>query len=183
MATRGRKALPVSMAILLKVIEELEEKQSFSSRSALFAAVAETPYAKSVGLSAQTAMLRIKNAGADAQLKTPLGKRGRSPGEGMPANAVSKGRKRKRMPLTIVAGLSHAMGPSFTSLVNKAAKGSLRAAATLKCIDCSGGSKGEVAKCEIRECPLWFFRPYKRRSQVVTDKVDEMEERHDKAVS
>jgi len=28
----------------------------------------------------------------------------------------------------------------------------------LHCIDCSGGSLGEVRQCQIQTCPLWPFR-------------------------
>jgi hypothetical protein len=27
-----------------------------------------------------------------------------------------------------------------------------------KCIDCCGGNKAEVARCEIQSCALWPFR-------------------------
>lgn len=27
-----------------------------------------------------------------------------------------------------------------------------------KCIDCSGGSRAEVKRCESEECPLWPYR-------------------------
>lgn len=27
-----------------------------------------------------------------------------------------------------------------------------------KCLDCCGGSPGEVARCHITDCPLWPFR-------------------------
>lgn len=166
MGTRGRKALPISQAILRKVIAELEEKQSFSSRSALWAAVADTKYAKSVGLTAQTAMLRAEKWGI--ALKTPKGQRGRTKGQGFPAGATP-GRKSKRMPLPLVETLRAAMPAELSAVVDKAAKGSLRAAVKLLCIDCSGGSKKEVSLCEITTCPLWWFRPYKRNKNAVAD--------------
>ncbi len=31
-----------------------------------------------------------------------------------------------------------------------------------KCLDCCGGSKTEVARCEINDCPLWPLRFGKR---------------------
>ena len=34
----------------------------------------------------------------------------------------------------------------------------LKLAILLKCLDCSAGSPSEVAKCPVKDCPLWPFR-------------------------
>jgi hypothetical protein len=46
-------------------------------------------------------------------------------------------------------------------LMDRAAEGSLAAAAGLKCFDCTAGDKAEVARCQIRDCPLWPHRPWR----------------------
>lgn len=33
----------------------------------------------------------------------------------------------------------------------------------LKCLDCCAWDTREVKRCEIRDCPLWPFRPYQER--------------------
>lgn len=40
----------------------------------------------------------------------------------------------------------------------------------LKCLDCSGGSSGEVDKCPVKQCPIWPFRygrnPFRTRREL-----------------
>lgn len=158
----ARTAIPVSMAALMKVIEELEAAQPdgiFPNRSALWDAVANHSYAKEIGLSGQTAMLRCKNHGYNP--KTPVAPRGRQKGCGAVVR-TNKG-KRKRMPLDVVPQLKKELPESTHKRIDRAAAGSLKAAVALKCIDCSGGSKKEAAHCLIRSCPLWGFRPFQQR--------------------
>jgi len=167
----ARKAIPVSQAALTAMIEDLEAAQPngvFANRSALWNAVADSDYAKEIGLSSQVAMLRCKAYGYEP--KTPVGERGRKPGQGMPANAKPQGGKRsrkKRIPLDVVDTLKRQL-PSMHSKIDRAAAGSLKAAVALKCVDCSGGSKKEVALCNIRDCPLWGFRPYQNANEVLS---------------
>jgi hypothetical protein len=156
----SRTAIPVSMATLMKVIEELEAAQPggvFPNRSALWDAVANHSYAKGIGLSAQVAMLRCK--GAKYEPKTPVGLRGRQKGCA-PVQRTGSVRKRKRMPLDVIPILKQDLPESMHKRLDAAANGSLKAAVALKCVDCSGGSKKEVALCSIRDCPLWGFRPF-----------------------
>jgi hypothetical protein len=50
--------------------------------------------------------------------------------------------------------------------VAKAGGGSLKARVKLMCLDCCNWEKGEVAHCEIKTCPLWDVRPYKRTKMI-----------------
>jgi hypothetical protein len=156
---RGRKPIPVEKAKLQEVIANLESASSFTSRNALWESVANTDYAKGIGLSSQVAMLKAKAFGLE--IKTPLGKRGRSKGDGPVPNAGK--RKGKRIALEIVQEMKKEFHPSLHKKIDRAAKGSMKAAIALKCIDCTAGSKKEVALCVMTTCPLWGYRPYQHK--------------------
>jgi hypothetical protein len=155
--SRGRKPIPVTALDLQNTISQIEQGGAFASRSALWDAVANTDWAKSIGLTAQVAMLKAKSFAL--QIKTPVGRRGRLPGQG-PVNVTGKRTKRKRIPLDMVPTLKRMFNESLHSRIDRAAAGSLKAAVALMCVDCSGGSKKEVSLCGIRTCPLWGFRPF-----------------------
>jgi hypothetical protein len=156
---RGRKPIPVTKEKLQEVVSSLENESNFTSRNALWESVANTEYAKGIGLSSQVAMLKAKTFGIT--IKTPLGKRGRSKGDGPVPNAGK--RKGKRIPLEIVEQMKKELDPSLHKKVDRAANGSMKAAVGLKCLDCAGGSKKEVALCTLVTCPLWSYRPYSHR--------------------
>ncbi len=44
----------------------------------------------------------------------------------------------------------------------KANAKSLRLAINANCFDCVGGSRTEVTRCEITDCPLWNVRPWQK---------------------
>jgi hypothetical protein len=154
---RGRKAIPVNAQELQSTVSNLESQTMFPNRSALWAAVAASDWAKSIGLSSQVAMLKAQAFGT--VINTAKGKRGREKGQG-PAN-TSKPKGRRRIPLDVVPLLKKVYHPSLHGKVDRAAAGSLKAAIALKCIDCCGGIKSEVRECQIQECVLWAFRPYR----------------------
>lgn len=154
--SRGRKPIPVDVAQFSAAIAEVEKAGPLASRSALWEAVAGTDWAKGIKLTAQVAMLKAK--AMNIPCLTPLGKRGRSKGDGPVPNAGK--RTAKRMPLELVEGLKAVYDPGLHGKVNRAGNGSLKAAIALKCVDCSGGSKKEVSLCPVKNCALWYFRPY-----------------------
>lgn len=48
------------------------------------------------------------------------------------------------------------------STVERVKAGKSRAGAIkLKCLDCCCGSRAEVRRCQIKDCPLFEYRPYK----------------------
>lgn len=153
---RGRKPIPVTKEKLQEVVSNLENESNFTSRNALWENVANTEYAKAIGLSPQVAMLKAKTLGVT--IKTPLGKRGRSKGDGPVPNAGK--RKGKRISLEIVEEMKKEFHSSLHKRIDRAANGSMKAAIGLKCLDCTGGSKKEVALCTLVSCPLWSYRPY-----------------------
>lgn len=156
MANRGRKAIPVSKEDLQKAIESVEGENGLPNRTALWQAIAATDWAKSLKLSPQVAMMKAKTL--SVTMKTPVGIRGRLKGQG-PVNVSGKPRERKKIPLEVVAKLKNVYEKSLYPKIEKAARGSLKAAIALKCIDCCGGQRAEVAACTIDKCSLWAFRP------------------------
>jgi hypothetical protein len=155
---RGRKAIPVDKILFQKIVTDLENRFGFANRSKLWSAVASTGWAKSIGLSPQVAMLKAQVL--NLTLKTPVGQRGRRKGDDFPAVA-NRQRKRRGIPPEQVTVLKKIYDSSLCSKIDRAARGSMKAAIALKCIDCCGGQKKEVALCEVTDCVLWNFRPYK----------------------
>jgi len=49
--------------------------------------------------------------------------------------------------------------PEHAGRIDAMKSGSLKAAATMMCITCSGGSRAEATKCVARGCPLFEHRP------------------------
>jgi hypothetical protein len=161
---RGRKAIVVDKALFQNIIADYERRFAPKTRSALWQGIANTGWAKSLRLTAQTAMLKAK--ALNLVITTPVGKRGRTAGQGMPVNTGK--RKSKRMPLELV-DLLHKTFPKHTKKVKRMAKGSLKTVIAMKCLDCCCDSKKEVALCTIKACPNWFYRPYQRNKKVLAE--------------
>ena len=161
---RGRKPIQVTSVQLQEAIRELERSQpdgKFPNRSALWTALENSEWAKSREprpLTGQVAMILAKHSGLEIQ--TPLGKRGREKGCGPVGNPGA--RRKKRMPEDARIALTVVTPKTLQGTLAKAINGSLKAAVKLHCLECSGGSKKEVALCGIKRCSLWAFRPYKR---------------------
>jgi hypothetical protein len=51
----------------------------------------------------------------------------------------------------------------FRHWLVKAERGSYKAAAALKCLDCCAWQRGEVAECPVTACSLHYVWPYGRR--------------------
>lgn len=156
--TRGRKPIPVVKEVFQDIVTLLETTKGFATRSALWSAVADTEWAKNIGLSPQVAMLKAKTFGLT--IKTPVGQRGRMKGSGPVPNAGK--RRSKTMALPVVEALKKEF-PTMHGKIDRAAAGSMKAAIGMKCLDCSNGGKKEVALCPIDTCPLWHLRPYQRK--------------------
>ena len=162
MGTRGRKRIEITSVQLQDAIRELERAQpdgKFPNRSALWAALEATEWAKSRTprpLTAQVAMVLAKHS--DLTIQTPVGMRGRQKGCG----PVSVGpRKRKGVNSDILSALKSGMPEKYHPIADKAAKGSLKAVIKLKCLDCCNWQQREVALCTVTACPNWGYRPYK----------------------
>lgn len=51
-----------------------------------------------------------------------------------------------------------ALSPTVDAVIKKALKMSRAKAVREYCIDCCGGSSGDVTMCNILSCPLWWWR-------------------------
>ena len=156
--SRGRKAIEINREAFQTTVTALETSQAFPNRSALWAAVEQSDFAKNLSprpLTAQVAMLKAK--AMNLTILTPLGKRG----EGLGRVAGVKV-ERKRIPLNIVDCLGKGVPAKFAKKVKKAANGSLKSAIALKCLECSNWEMKEVRDCHIKGCALFSFRPYRQ---------------------
>lgn len=155
----ARERLSPDKAEFQKVINDLEAAQTFSCLSELWDAVAETEWARTRHcrpLTNQVAAIRAKELGLT--WKTVAGRK--------------EDRHVPRGPVVIAPAAVQqviAMMPEkpTESVVAKIAKGSLRMAIKLKCLDCSNFQKKEVKNCPVTSCPLWAVRPFQ-------DKPDEI---------
>lgn len=167
MGTRGRKAIEVTSAELQVQINELETAQpdgKFPNRSALWSALESSEWAKARNprpLTAQVAMILAKNA--NLTMQTPVGKRGREPGQG-PVNVGP--RKSKTANPDHAKALYAEVPEQYHSVVKKALNGSLKAVIKLNCLGCVCYQKKEVALCPITRCSNWGVRPYKHKESL-----------------
>ena len=60
----------------------------------------------------------------------------------------------------------------YRPLVNRAERGSMRAALALKCLDCSCWQVPEIKECAITHCPLYPYRPYQSRTGTDSEAVE-----------
>jgi len=153
---------------LSDIIKELEAKDKFSSRSALYDAVAQTEWAKnhSKPLTASVICLRINEY--DISLITLKGKKGRQAGVKLSDShklAMQAGRKTRI--ISNVEEMKRSFPKTRHNLIDKVANGSIISAVKAKCIECCGyeqlgdGSVTQtIRECNIKSCALWSFRPY-----------------------
>lgn len=163
---RGRKKLNINREAFQRVVTELESQREFTNPTELWQAVEQTEWAKGLEprpLTAAVAYLRAKEFGIIT--KTKPGKRGgrmteeriarmhegkrtrRSRAEKMGSFSPTFNEMRKEYPKTLLP------------LIDRAERGSLRAAITLKCLDCSGFVRAEARNCQVTGCSLYPHRP------------------------
>lgn len=155
------------------IVDKLEKDNTFESPSHLWIAVENTDWAKKQKprpLTAAVAYQRYKAMGI--VIKTKAGKRGRKAGQGMPAGSrKTKGGRAEKMKFYepsfdgMRISLPLVMEKRFAGTVEKAKKGSLKAAITLKCLDCTCYQPVEVKKCTVNDCALYPHRPWKMEEE------------------
>ena len=65
----------------------------------------------------------------------------------------------------------------YSPLINRIVnKGSMKAAVTLKCLECSAYQPSEIKLCVCTSCPLYAFRPYQGKLIVPKEDSDEVSE-------
>ena len=161
---RGRKKLNIDKSEFQRIVDQLESQREYTNPSELWKAVEATEWAKAQQprpLTAAVAYLRARDFGIVT--KTKPGKRGgtmtgeriakmhsgprRSRKEKMAGFATTFSQMRKEYPQTLLP------------IINRAENGSLRAAITLKCLECSGFVRSEARQCAVTDCSLFPHRP------------------------
>jgi len=163
---RGRKKLEIDRDVFQRVVSKLEENQTFPNTSALWKAVEGTDWAMQQSprpLTAQVAYMRARELGIVT--KTLPGKRGGTMTEERIANMRSarSGRKPRAEKMRVFAPTFKEMRATYptnlSATIDRAEKGSLRAAITLKCLECCAFQRVEVRNCACPGCSLYPHRP------------------------
>jgi len=160
----GRIKVAVNRVDLLQQIKSVESKSNFSTRNDLANAVADTDWAKHNGITAPVVISRIKEFSLDGEIATKKGKRGRQKGVVLSKEHKAKllaGRKNKDFVCLNYAELKRSFSSSKAGLIDRVAKGSLRAAIKAQCLSCCNEDTNEIRHCTVVNCPLYSFRPYK----------------------
>lgn len=180
----GGVHINVDVEKLKSVIQELENKTTFSSMSELQHAVSNSEYGSLIGISPANVYNYIKKH--NIQLKTKPGKRGHGLNKMHNAGIVriSRGDKWKDDPdaQSWISGVRKYfrrlctdvsvkdVGKStvnkqkagrFDKMCDRLEGGSFKAAIALMCVSCCAGVTNEVKNCEIKDCPLYQLRPWK----------------------
>jgi hypothetical protein len=156
-------------------VDALEATQTFSSRKALWHALAQTPWAKEREMTVRGLETKARRLGVVVQTPKGIGHRfvggAAEPGyqpdrpdeeASVPSESREKcGAVRKLAPQRLPLPLLRRVVPvRHHRLVDRVELGSLRAAIDLKCLDCSDYQITEVRHCTVTACPLHGVRPY-----------------------
>lgn len=163
----GRAALKITKEDLVKVISELETKQTFINQTKLFDAVCATDWAKNmtntVGDKKPLQPINVyqytKNLGVT--FNTPKGKKG-NPNIGSSGKS-SKNRSKKMEAKSGYYLALNELKYNFKkrpNLLKSVLKGSITAAVKAKCLDCCCGSVSEAKACTVYGCPLYLISPF-----------------------
>ncbi len=151
----GRAAILIDKTELEKEISQAESTKTFRNHTELFKHICETPWGTSrkdtLGrvrvLSPATIYQRVKEFGITVQTKQ--GERGAHL-----AGAVKTGTRKFKGDK---AELLKDVPAEYKTLAERVARGSLKAAVKLKCLDCCCYQMAEVRQCTCTSCPLWGF--------------------------
>lgn len=176
--TRGRKTIEFDIPTIQKLIMLAEEKNTYSGRDPLYNEVVRL-YKESGAPNADrlTPILvyqRVKKF--NLEVKTAPGKRGRAKGEGFPARRTTpttspakSAHIQKLRRFVINEGYPHTKDKNKPAhvraikLVDKVARGSMKAAIRLKCLECANFDREEIKNCQCGDtCSLWSLRPYQQ---------------------
>lgn len=187
----GRAGLVIDRKELAETLTELEANAKFSNRSQLYDAVTNTLWAEGIKdtlgrskkLSVANVYQYVTKFGLDKNLVTPQGKRG-NPNIGAKLTPEQREKRISQRPgfLKTINRLkadifTHfgQMPDSKLRLLEKAAKGNVRASVKLKCLECCCWQASEAAKCTVYGCPLYLINPY-LKSQGEAPETDEVKD-------
>jgi hypothetical protein len=179
----AKKTVEVDRNKLELAIEKAEVNGPLGNLNLLWEAVTEF-YNKSyppTQITKSVVMLRVNQWGL--QVKTKAGKKGRTAGVSLTEEqklAMKAGRKTSRKEKfandpVISAGLEQLgkqVPERWSNLVEKLKNGSMKAAVTLNCLDCTAYQPKEIKLCTCTSCPLFAFRPYKGKLGDSSEEID-----------
>ena len=156
------------------VISDLESSRSFPHRRALWSALAETQWAKEMGLSPgalrqQARRLQVRVSTPPNPHRVPLtiqedktgdvetAPRSETRPDFCPPEKTPRGTTQERIPLPV---LRSDTPTRYGPLVDKIEAGSVTAAVQLKCLECSSYQVEEIRHGTVVGCPLHSVRPY-----------------------
>lgn len=178
---RGRSSAPVDRNLLTQIIVDLENKQEFKNLSHLYIAVSDE-YNKNPVKPITNSIVMLRILEWEIPVKTQKGKKGNS-NIGMTRKGPRLKRSEKFAKDPKFAEVFNELrksvkrngGERFLPLVNRAEKGSLKAAVQLHCLDCCAYQTKEVKNCSSYICPQWAFRPYQKITEEALEVDDTAE--------
>lgn len=159
------RKLNINKETFQSIVNQLESTQTFQNPSYLWKAVASTEWAKNLEprpLTASVAYLRAKEFGII--INTKAGKRGGTMTKERVAKMQSgrKGHRPRSIKMTVFTSTFSEMRTTYPSaflpLINRAEKGSLKAALNLKCLECCSFQRVEIRNCQCPGCALYPHR-------------------------
>ena len=156
------KAAAIDKVKLQAIITQCEQNGPLANRKNLFTEVAKK-YAEQCGLVASHSTLAVFAQKCGMTMVTPKGKRGMSAGTNLHRGPRhSRAEKFAGNPDTVLSikGIVATTPERFLPVADRVAKGSMKAAVQLKCLDCCCFVTSEIRNCTAIECSLWPYRPY-----------------------
>lgn len=156
----AKQGIKVTGPELQAFMTDFEAKNTFATRSALWAAIEQTEWAKSRSprpLTGQVAMLLAKKY--KTVITTTMGKKGAVAGQQRPVGA---GRRKRKVTPEIMQKIRAGLSKKHEPRLKRLEAGSLKAAIACKCLDCTNEQPKEIALCTCVGCPLFPFRPFQR---------------------
>lgn len=164
---------------LKKAIQEVEKDGPLVNRNELWPKVVEAYIAFSPDGAISVSNARVKADEWNIEIKTPLKKRAPMSAEHKAALLAARASAGPRAPRK-AGGEKLRSHPKFKehfkilrkntpqkyhSIVDRAERGSRKAADVLQCLQCVGYVPREVRDCtDCGGCPLWINRPYQRKA-------------------
>jgi hypothetical protein len=163
---KGRASVEVDEDLFKKSVEEAEKDGPLANRTLLWAKVAEiyNNILPASPITPSIVYLRVGSLGLT--LKTEKGKRGNGnlTGANRPVGR-SRRSKFEKSPIArqSIAAMRQMLinndAERYMPLVDRIARGSMKAAVRLNCLQCVAFNPREVGLCGCVECPFFAFRP------------------------
>jgi hypothetical protein len=171
----GRKTIEINLDLLKESIEVVEAAGPLANLSALYQQVSDLMVAKGeTKVNPQLVRLRIDSLAIP--VKTQKGRRGRQPGQKLDLGSVPTG-NRRLMQREVYDGLLR-NGPTgdkgqisnlrYKKVLDRAARGSIKARLIAKCMECSNFQQEEIRHCGCKDtCPIYEIRPFRTAQEKV----------------